>query len=50
MAGATAVQVGTASLGTPGVGLSILKGLERFMLEANVPRITELVGAAHDRH
>jgi len=50
MAGATAVQVGTASLGTPGVGLSILEGLERFMLEANVPRVTELVGAAHDRH
>ncbi|MFP3897780.1 MAG: dihydroorotate dehydrogenase [Dehalococcoidia bacterium] len=46
MAGATAVQIGTANLTDPGICLTILEGLERFMLDNGVEDITELVGVA----
>ena len=46
MAGATAVQIGTANLTDPGVCLAILEGLERYMLDSGVADITELIGVA----
>jgi dihydroorotate dehydrogenase (NAD+) catalytic subunit len=46
MAGATAVQVGTASLTSPDICLSILAGIERFMLDKRVENLTDLVGVA----
>lgn len=46
MAGATAVQVGTACLTDPGVCLAILEGIRQFMLDNRVERLTELVGVA----
>lgn len=46
MAGATAVQVGTANFIRPGASLDILKGLERFCLEQNVAAVRDLIGAA----
>jgi len=46
MAGATAVQVGTACLTSPGVCLTILEGIKHFMWDKGVDNITDLIGAA----
>jgi dihydroorotate dehydrogenase (NAD+) catalytic subunit len=46
MAGATAVQVGTAGLTSPGSYLSIIEGIERFMMNNGFEDITEVVGIA----
>ena len=46
MAGATAVQIGTANLTDPGICLTILEGLKRYMLDNGVEDITELIGVA----
>jgi len=46
MAGATAVQVGTATFVNPRATLDVLEGIERFMEEEGVGDICELVGAA----
>jgi len=46
MAGATAVQVGTATFINPRATLDVLAGIERFMEEEGVDDIHQLVGAA----
>ena len=46
MAGATAVQVGTATFANPNAPLDVLDGIERFMADAGVSDVRELVGAA----
>ena len=46
MAGASAVQVGTAALLNPRAPLDILEGIERFMAQKGVADINELIGAA----
>ena len=46
MAGATAVQVGTATFVNPRAPLDVLEGLQRFMEEHNVSDVRELIGAA----
>ena len=46
MAGATAVQVGTASFANPRASLNILEGIEDFLQRENINRITELIGVA----
>ncbi len=46
MAGATAVQVGTATFANPRAPLDVLEGIERFLAQAGVSDIGELVGAA----
>ena len=46
MAGATAVQVGTASFTNPNAAIEVLEGIERFMVEEGVRDISELVGVA----
>jgi dihydroorotate dehydrogenase (NAD+) catalytic subunit len=46
MAGATAVQVGTATFANPRAPLEVLEGMERFLAQAGVKDISELVGAA----
>jgi len=46
MAGATAVQVGTATFINPQASLDVLEGIERFMEEEGVDDISQLVGAA----
>ena len=46
MAGATAVQVGTATFANPNAPLDVLDGIERFMADAGVSGVRELVGAA----
>jgi dihydroorotate dehydrogenase (NAD+) catalytic subunit len=46
MAGATAVQVGTATFANPCAPLEVLEGMERWLAQAGVEEIGELVGAA----
>jgi dihydroorotate dehydrogenase (NAD+) catalytic subunit len=46
MAGASAVQVGTANFANPCTPLDILEGLERFMKKEGIRNLSELIGAA----
>jgi dihydroorotate dehydrogenase (NAD+) catalytic subunit len=46
MAGACAVQVGTATFRNPRAPLDVLEGIERFMREEGVANVRDLVGAA----
>ncbi len=46
MAGASAVQVGTANLTDPRAPLEVLEGIEGFMRKEGIKDIAELIGAA----
>ena len=46
MAGASAIQVGTASFANPRAPLDVLEGIEQFLEKEGVEDITELIGAA----
>jgi dihydroorotate dehydrogenase (NAD+) catalytic subunit len=46
MAGATAVEIGTAGLTSPDICLTVAEGIERFMMERGVRNLADLVGAA----
>jgi dihydroorotate dehydrogenase (NAD+) catalytic subunit len=46
MAGASAVQVGTANFTNPRAPLKVLEGIEAFMAKEGVKDIAELIGAA----
>jgi dihydroorotate dehydrogenase (NAD+) catalytic subunit len=46
MAGATAIQIGTASLTNPQLGLNVLEGIESFLRQNGVQNLTELIGIA----
>jgi dihydroorotate dehydrogenase (NAD+) catalytic subunit len=46
MAGASAIQVGTANLVNPRAPLDILEGIEQFMKKEGVDKLTDLTGAA----
>ena len=46
LAGATAVQVGTATFTDPRAPLIVLEGIERYLTDAGIERLSELVGAA----
>jgi dihydroorotate dehydrogenase (NAD+) catalytic subunit len=46
MAGATAIQIGTACLTSPHICLTILAGIKHFMLDKGVENLTDLIGAA----
>ncbi|HCP60558.1 MAG TPA: dihydroorotate dehydrogenase [Dehalococcoidia bacterium] len=46
MAGASAIQIGTASFTNPRAALDVLEGIERFMEKKGVKDIGELTGAA----
>ncbi len=49
MAGATAVQVGTATFVNPRAPLDVLEGLQRYMAERGIDDVRELIGAARAR-
>ncbi len=49
MAGASAVQVGTAGFGSPRAPLDVLEGIERFMEKEGVNKLSGLTGAARQR-
>ena len=46
MAGASAVQVGTAQLAHPRALLDVLEGIEQFMRKAGIRELSELIGVA----
>ena len=46
MAGASAIQVGTASFTSPRAPLDVLEGIKQFMKKEGIKDITELIGAA----
>ena len=46
MAGATAIQIGAASLTNPQVGLNVLEGIESFLKQNGVQNLAELIGIA----
>jgi len=46
IAGATAVQIGTAILTNPQLGLNILEGIESFLRQNGVQNLAELIGIA----
>ncbi len=46
MAGASAVQVGSASFANPHAPFDVLEGIEQFMAREGIKNISELVGAA----
>jgi dihydroorotate dehydrogenase (NAD+) catalytic subunit len=46
MAGASAIQVGTATLTSPGAALEILNGIEQYMERNGVKRLKDIVGIA----
>lgn len=48
MAGATAVQVGTANLTDPHIALTILEGMKHFMEDKGIRNLTDLVGVAQN--
>jgi len=47
MAGASAVQVGTANLTNPHAALDVLEGIKDFMKEKEIEDLTRLVGIVH---
>jgi dihydroorotate dehydrogenase (NAD+) catalytic subunit len=46
MAGATAVQVGTATFSNPLAPLEVLEGIQRFLAEQGVEDVHDIIGAA----
>lgn len=46
IAGASAIQVGTASFANPRAPLDILDGIEQFMKQEGINNLTELIGVA----
>jgi dihydroorotate dehydrogenase (NAD+) catalytic subunit len=46
MAGASAIQVGSATYSNPRAALDVLEGIERFMEEEGIKSLKELIGAA----
>ncbi|MBA7705031.1 Dihydroorotate dehydrogenase B (NAD(+)), catalytic subunit [subsurface metagenome] len=46
MAGASAIQVGTASFANPHAPLDVLEGIEQFMQKEGVDNLTDLIGTA----
>ncbi len=49
LAGATAVQVGTANFVDPAAAIGVLEGLEAYLTRHGIATITELVGALETR-
>lgn len=49
MAGATAIQVGTANFANPRVSLDVLEGMEEYTGKEGVKDIGELIGAARQK-
>ena len=46
MAGASAVQVGTANMTSPQTALDVLNGIERFMAKENIQSLKTIIGKA----
>jgi len=49
LAGASAIEVGTATFGNPCAPLDVLEGLEAWMAREGINELAPLIGAAHQR-
>jgi dihydroorotate dehydrogenase (NAD+) catalytic subunit len=49
MAGATAVQVGSATFANPRAALDILEGIEHFLAEEGIKELGEIIGVARNK-
>ena len=49
MAGASAVQVGSATFSNPRVSLDVLEGIELFMEKEGIKKLSEIIGAARGK-
>jgi dihydroorotate dehydrogenase (NAD+) catalytic subunit len=47
MAGATAIEVGTASFMNPRAPMDVLEGIGKYLQENKIDDLRELIGAAH---
>ena len=45
MAGASAIQVGTANFVDPGASLKIIEGLKKFCEDQGITKIEEIIGS-----
>ncbi|NQT10128.1 MAG: dihydroorotate dehydrogenase [Desulfobacteraceae bacterium] len=45
IAGAAAVQIGTANLINPHATIDIIEGIEAFLIKRNIPRVTDIIGS-----
>ena len=45
LAGASAVQIGTANFVNPLVAIEVIEGIEAFCREEKIPAVAELIGA-----
>ncbi|MCX7862828.1 MAG: dihydroorotate dehydrogenase, partial [Bacteroidales bacterium] len=45
LAGATAIQVGTANFIDPQATIKIIDGIEQYLIENNFQHVNELIGA-----
>jgi len=45
LAGASAIQIGTANLVNPRTGIEVIQGIKRYLVQNNIDRIQELIGA-----
>ena len=48
MAGASAIQVGTANFTNPNIGLTVLDGIECFVKDKGMEKLTDLIGVAQN--
>ena len=46
MAGASAIQIGTANLTNPRAPFDVLEGIEKFMGKEGIEDISEIIGVA----
>lgn len=46
MAGATAIQIGTANLIDPRISLNVIDGIERFLEKEGIRKLTDIIGIA----
>ncbi len=44
LAGASAVQIGTANLVNPNIGMEVIRGIRQYLIQNRVPRVRELIG------
>lgn len=45
LAGASAIQIGTANLVNPRAGIEVIQGFRKYLVQNNIDRIQELIGA-----
>ncbi len=45
LAGASAIQIGTANLVNPGTGIEVIRGIEKYLVQNKISHLQKLIGA-----